>query len=448
MPRFLHLADVHLGFDRYDSPERTRDFFFAFEDVVNRYAIDAGVDFVVIAGDLFEYRTILPSVLNQAQVVLRSLKDANIPVIAIEGNHDNRPYGVRTSWLRYLSDWELLYLLEPSSYDDGRPCYDPWDGRTGGYLDLDCGVRVLGSQWYGASAPAAIQQIATAIQALPPGPAHQVLLFHHGLEGQIARYQGALRYEHLLPLKTAGINYLALGHIHKSYTVEGWIFNPGSIEANSVEEARYERGAFLVTLDEHGVQARLCQEYQQRPVVRLSVTVRGQETLEDVVALAETAVAGAIASGQICVADRPVVELQIRGTVGFNRLDLDLRALKQHLQEQSQALIFLLKFNVDTLTYGQRSHEGDRYQIEREIYTDLLAANSTYRHRAETLSTALIDIKQRQLEGASEEELYEQFTRVCHDPTSQDEGHAAPGTSEDAETLNPAIATDAEKECD
>jgi hypothetical protein len=34
-------------------------------------------------------------------------------------------------------------------------------------------------------------------------------MFHHGLEGQISRYAGALRYAELLPLKEAGVDYLA-----------------------------------------------------------------------------------------------------------------------------------------------------------------------------------------------------------------------------------------------
>ena len=97
MPRFLHLADVHLGFDRYDNKTRTKDFFLALHDALQKYAVDEQVDFVVIAGDLFEHRTIQPNILNQAKICLQLLKEAGIPVLAIEGNHDNRPYGTLTN---------------------------------------------------------------------------------------------------------------------------------------------------------------------------------------------------------------------------------------------------------------------------------------------------------------------------------------------------------------
>lgn len=225
MAKFLHIADVHLGFDRYDSPERTKDFFRALYTALEQYAIQPAVDFVLIAGDLFEHRNIKPATLNQAQVCLQMLQRANIPVFAIEGNHDNRPYGTPTSWLKYLSEWGLLMLLEPNEGRSGEPLLTPWDAtkRSGSYVDLDCGVRIIGSHWYGATAPRAIEKLAEAVTQLPPASGSTILMFHHGLEGHIARYAGALRYADVLPLKQAGVNYLALGHIHKNYSEEGWI---------------------------------------------------------------------------------------------------------------------------------------------------------------------------------------------------------------------------------
>lgn len=410
MPRFLHLADVHLGFDRYDSKERTRDFFYAFNDALEKYAIGAEVDFVVIAGDLFEHRNIQPATLNQAQTCLQMLKQAGIPVLAIEGNHDNRPYGTKTSWLRYLADWELLLLLEPGDISAGESFYQPWDweSRRGGYIDLDCGVRVLGSNWYGAAAPRSIEQIAAAIEALPSGATHTLMLFHHGLEGQIARYAGALRYADLLPLKQAGVDYLALGHIHKNYEVEGWIFNPGSVEANSVEESQYERGVYLVEMNGSGVQAELKHDYYQRPIVRLRFTTRGQESLEDVEQGAIATLTQAIQSKQLDPAQKPIVELRIEGQVGFERLDLDVRRLQQQLQQLSDAIIFLLKYEVEAVAYASPlSEEASRMQIEQEVFIDLLAANNLYKKRSPELAQGLINLKELQLEGRSEAELYE-----------------------------------------
>jgi DNA repair protein SbcD/Mre11 len=410
MARFLHVADVHLGFDRYDNKQRTQDFFYAFRDVLSKYAIDEQVDFVVIAGDLFEHRNIQPATLNQAQVCLDMLREAGIPVLAIEGNHDNRPYGTKTSWLRYLADWGLLKLLEPGNVAEGEPLYSPWSeaDRRGGYIDLECGVRVLGSLWYGASAPRAIEQIAAAVPTLPPAPGPTILLFHHGLEGQIARYQGALRYSELLPLKQAGIDYLALGHIHKNYAVEGWIFNPGSTEANSIEEASFTRGAYLIEITESGIQADLKRDYYQRSVVRLKVTARGEESVEEIEQQAIEQVQHAIQRGEIQEQQQPIVELRIDGHVGFDRLELDVRQLQQQLHELSHALIFLLKFNAESNTFvSPVTDDANRSQIEQEVFLDMLTANNTYKKRAIPLAQGLIDLKEQQLDGRADLELYE-----------------------------------------
>ncbi|HEY9879304.1 MAG TPA: DNA repair exonuclease [Leptolyngbyaceae cyanobacterium] len=410
MAKFLHIADIHLGFDRYDSPERTKDFFLALYDVLNRYALEEQVDFVLIAGDLFEHRNIQPATLNQAQICLQQLKEAGIPVLAIEGNHDNRPYGTRTSWLKYLSEWGLLKLLEPGNRAAGEPFYTHWneDSRIGGYIDLSCGVRILGSNWYGAAAPRAIEPAASAIATLPSGPEHQILMFHHGLEGQIARYSGAIRYSDLLPLKDAGINYLALGHIHKNYSMENWVFNPGSLEANNIEESVYERGAYLVEITSEGVQATLKTDYCQRPNIRLKLALRGQESQEALVEAAMGVIEDAIAQETLNPEAAPIVELRIEGQVGFNRLDLDIRQLQAMLQQRSGALIFLLKYEVEEVAYSSPVSElTNRLQIEETIFTDLLAAHRDYKRRSTDLAKALMDLKERQLTGASELELYQ-----------------------------------------
>ncbi|PZV15140.1 MAG: DNA repair exonuclease [Leptolyngbya sp.] len=409
MPRFLHISDIHLGYDRYDNKERTKDFFLALQDVIRKYAIAEKVDFVVIAGDLFEHRSLQPNILNQAKVCFQELHEADIPAIAIEGNHDNRPYGTKTSWLRYLADWYGLILLEPGDTALGEPLYEPWnpDEKRGGYIDLDCGVRVIGSQWYGASAPKAIAQLAEAIYALPTPTAHTIMLFHHGLEGQIARYQGALRYTDLLPLKQAGVEYLALGHIHKNYEEQGWIFNPGSLEANNIDETSYKRGAYLVEINSAGIHADLKQDYYQRPALRLKLTTRGQESLEELEESAIALVQQAIQTRKIDPSAQPMMELRIEGQVGFDRLELDTRKLQQALKQLSNALIFLLKYDVDSVEYASPlSDEASRLQIEQDIFTDLLTANNVYKKRAPNLAQGLIELKDLQLQGRSEAELY------------------------------------------
>lgn len=51
--KFLHISDIHLGCTRYQLAESPRDFYEAWLDVLNRYAVAEKVDFVIMCGDFF-----------------------------------------------------------------------------------------------------------------------------------------------------------------------------------------------------------------------------------------------------------------------------------------------------------------------------------------------------------------------------------------------------------
>ncbi len=411
---FLHVADVHLGYDKYDNPERSKDFFLAFRDLLLRHALQDPVDFVLIAGDLFEYRSILPHILNQAELALRPLQEAGIPVLAIEGNHDNRPFGVKTTWLRYLSDHDLLILLEPNEASEGIQL-ERWDParKRGGYIDLDCGIRVIGSQWYGSAAPRSIQLLASGIASLPSWDGPRILMFHHGMEGQIARYEGALRYADLLPLREVGIDYLALGHIHKHYSVENWIFNPGSTEANNVEESNFDRGGLKVKLfpqpsGSTHIEAQLIQDYYQRPIHRLRIEAKGKEKVADMREQILKSVRQKAKQWDPSLP--PILEVKLSGSIGFERAELDARNLRRDIQDISQALLVLLKLEAIPLELSSGSSGSDpdeKVVVEEQVYKDILAAKASYRDRVEDLTQLLLDLKEMTLDDRPVEQLYQ-----------------------------------------
>ena len=51
--KFLHISDIHLGCTRYQLEESPQDFFDAWIDVLQKYAIDEKVDFVIMARRFF-----------------------------------------------------------------------------------------------------------------------------------------------------------------------------------------------------------------------------------------------------------------------------------------------------------------------------------------------------------------------------------------------------------
>src|SRR5689334_7308165 len=108
--RFIHAADIHLGYEQYNLDERANDFARAYLAMVN-HAVDVRADFVLIAGDLFHKANTDAWTLRQAMHGLQLLRDARIPVVAVEGNHDAQHYHKNLSWMQFLADHELLMLL-------------------------------------------------------------------------------------------------------------------------------------------------------------------------------------------------------------------------------------------------------------------------------------------------------------------------------------------------
>ena len=136
--------------------------------------------------------------------------------------------------------------------------------------------------------------------------------------------------------------------------------------------------------------------------------MRTQDELDAVEKGAVALITKSVKSKKIIPDQQPIVELRITGTVGFDRLELDTRALQKQLQEQCNALIFLLRYDVNEAAYASPiADEASRLEVEQEVFTDLLAANSVYKKQAAKLAHGLIDLKDRHIAGDSEESLYE-----------------------------------------
>jgi len=105
MARVIHTGDTHLGYRQYHAPERRQDFLDAFRAVVED-AVDEAVDAVVHAGDLYHDRQPGLRDILDTIAVLRPLRDAGIPFLAVVGNHE----GTRDA--QWLDLFETLGLAE------------------------------------------------------------------------------------------------------------------------------------------------------------------------------------------------------------------------------------------------------------------------------------------------------------------------------------------------
>ncbi|MFC7135120.1 MULTISPECIES: DNA double-strand break repair protein Mre11 [Salinibaculum] len=119
MTRVIHTGDTHLGYQQYHRPERREDFLRAFQRVAAD-AVAEGVDAVVHAGDLFhDRRPTLPDIMG-ALSVLRDLDDADVPFLAIVGNHESKR---DAQWLDLFESLGLATRLGPDPVQIGDTAF-------------------------------------------------------------------------------------------------------------------------------------------------------------------------------------------------------------------------------------------------------------------------------------------------------------------------------------
>ncbi len=416
---FVHVADVHLGTEQYGSMERADDFGRQWERFA-RWAVEHRdtVSMALVAGDLFNKYNIDPITYSQAKAGLRLLRDAGIQVLDIEGNHDrHRRRGAKT-WLEDLADDGLLYHLDcdfeedasaPPGHARSRCQLLPLDRNLGwgGYVDLD-GVRVVGMHYMGASTSPALDALVRAMDDLPKGGIqYTILMLHGGMEGIIPGMSAELTEADLA--KLAGrVDYLALGHIHKSFQHSDWVFNPGSLEVWRADEAGWDHGFYYVLVDtedprKHSV--RHVNDLWRRRFLVIRVDISSCASPADLYRVVRSRLEE---ERQRNRARHPVVNLVLEGTLRFDRRDMDYAALVKDVDDIFSPIARKLTDNSGVPrfapTAASEAPEGiDRHELEQRILREIHQGDARYQAYADEIARLSQELKHRSQRDSPEE---------------------------------------------
>lgn len=415
--RFLHVADLHLGYKQYNSTERYNDFARAFLAVV-RTAIAEDVDFVILAGDLFQKRAIDALTLNQAMVGLKRLQEAKIPCIAVEGNHELAYYEEYLGWMEFLNHQGLLTLLSVPFVDGGVELTEH-SGQQGAYVEPVAGLRVYGLRYSGASTARALEAYSDALaEQTANGNAkadYTLFVAHTGVEGVLSGEAGGLSHRQLAVLRPH-VDYLALGHIHKPFEFDDWIYNPGSPETCSMTETQWpERGYYLVDVDtgQAPKHAATLHANPRRPFHRLSVKtdlLSSPEALYDHCGELLTRKARDIQPQTQSERQAPVVELQLTGILPFDRADLDLKHLEALVESTFQPLHVQVRSFTRSTEFAIDEDAGlSRADLERQVVTELLQRDARFREESEDWADLALSLKEMALNGTPSERILEEL---------------------------------------
>jgi DNA repair protein SbcD/Mre11 len=417
---FVHTADNHLGYEQYGSRERFDDFAKAFLHVVDD-AIARRADFFVVSGDLFNKRSIDAQTLIQAREALQRLADAGIPAIGIAGNHDRSYYRDGISWLQFLSYLGVLKLLSPI-VRDGAPELAEWSQQTmqGLYVPLKDGrIRVYGLPWYGASTARVMRGLAETLEAGraaedAAGVEYRVLLLHTGVEGILPQLQGLPTRADFEPLRGL-VDYVALGHVHKPYEIDNWLFNPGSTETWGAEESAWDRGYYAVQVDTDVAPGEPKQRAEhitnpRRPFVRFSFRVDGLSDPDAFYDHFERLVRQQAREHAETLPRKPVVDVALTGVFAFDAGAIERTRLEELVKEQFHPLIARIHDSARSNAYeldgvDESDERGDRQGLELRVFEDLLARDARYQPQAGAWAATLSAMKRMALDGESPENI-------------------------------------------
>lgn len=427
--RFAHLADLHLGYEQYHSPERYKDFFQTFRRAVSDI-LKEGMDFVLIAGDLFHHRVLSPMTLILAQGELQRLKEAGIPVVGVMGNHEQPHYRQDHSWLDFLAAQDLLILLRPY-YQDDKLVLAPYEAGVGGYIDLG-GVRIYGTGYHGAAAPRVFADLAARLEELHAQgrPPFTILLAHAEVEGFLIRGAGSrvsLTYQQLVPLRSH-VDYLALGHVHKPEHRDGWLFNPGALEPNSFEESQHPGGVFFVEVDisRPGAIRVEHRRYARRPFIRRRLDVTAFQTPQELY----DALQRQLEADPEHFPMPPAVEYSLDGTLHFPASALQMESVAELIRQRYQPLVCQIHLRAAPAEYvvSADPEHLSRAELEQQVIGELLQRDGRFQQTASEWAGIFRELKELVLQRRSAEEIIRHLrlstSRFLDEGLSEDVHHA------------------------
>ena len=224
MIKICHIADLHLGFRQYGFAEREADFYKAAGEAF-RTAIEAGVQAIVIAGDIFDSSKPPALAVWVLQELVAEARKKGVRVLAIDGNHDSCG-GV---WLQ-ICGIESLHRCVVTLEHDGVA------------MNIG-GVNACRPQTF-------YETIDHVLETKRRGCDLHMLVIHQAVselcDFATQDYSAQQISSHVKPL---GVQYVAMGdiHVYRETVINGVRFAyPGSTEVNAVDEPTDKCGILVM----------------------------------------------------------------------------------------------------------------------------------------------------------------------------------------------------------
>ena len=303
--KFAHLGDCHLGGWRH--PELRSLNSQSFQQAIAT-CLKEKVEFVLIAGDLFDLAYPSIETLKEAFEEFRKLKEAKIPVFLIAGSHD---YSV--------SGKTFLDVLEKAGFCKNVSIFSERNGDIILEPTLHKNVAIYG--YPGKKSGLEVNEIEKI--KLQESPLFKILMLHTAIKDAVGNTMIKSVDEKKLPK----VDYLALGHLHINYNKERRIYS-GPLFPNNISELEELQEGSFYTFDS-GVIKKHAIKLKEVTAIRLEITDALTAT-EKILALLE----------EKEINDRIVI-VRVQGILKRGKIsDIVFQKIDSYLKEK-KAFVFL-----------------------------------------------------------------------------------------------------------
>ncbi len=337
--KFLHVTDTHLGYNQYGLEERGQDFFDVFKEAVD-IAIENEVDFILHTGDFFHTSRPSNQVILEGLEIINKVKEANIPIFCIAGNHD------RGSKVRDISPLDILKPFGLKTIELGTLEHE--------------GIFISGLKYISKAGIKHLGGIKPALEKILEKTSNSknlhILMLHQEFYPLFPT--SSLFTEREIP---QGFDYVGIGHYHVKQEPKkinnSFVVYPGSTEftAYSEKENATPKGVYLVEHDGEKFNFNFIELQNRRPFI---FSTFEEEKFDETVENIKLKVEQSLAKNQ----KAPVVVLK-----GMLK-DLTIKDLSEKLSKEGLApdKEKILYFNFLTSKYIEESEEKINIEIDEE----------------------------------------------------------------------------------
>lgn len=223
--KFAHLGDCHLGGWRHPALKDLN--LRSFQEAIKK-CLSEKVDFILIAGDLFDSAYPPIETLKEAFEEFKKVKDAGIPVFLIAGSHD---YSV--------SGKTFLDVLEKAGFCKNVFNAEEKNGKIILQPTIHSGVAIYG--YPGKKSGLEVDEIRKISINEAPG-LFKILMLHTTIKDAV----GEAPFDSVDEKKLPKVDYLALAHLHIKYEKENRIYCGPTFPNNLSELEELQQGSFYI----------------------------------------------------------------------------------------------------------------------------------------------------------------------------------------------------------